>query len=112
MTRAQQTALITGASGGIGLELARVFAEHGFDLIVVARRESELEALAGCCRKEYGVRVHVLPMDLLVPDASAKLVQRLESEGLDVDVLVNNAGLLDLGEFAEIGVGRRNRSTP
>jgi len=106
MSRARETALITGASGGIGLEMARVFAGHGFDLIVVARREPELEALAGRCRKEHGVRVHVLPMDLLVPDASAKLVQKLADDRLEVDVLVNNAGLMDVGRFADIDVGR------
>jgi hypothetical protein len=109
MTRAHETALITGASGGIGLELARVFAAHGFDLILVARRESELEVLAGRCRKQHGARVHLLPMDLLVPDAPAKLVQELEAEGLDVDVLVNNAGLMDMGGFADIGVDRHER---
>jgi hypothetical protein len=109
MTRAPEAALITGASGGIGLELARVFAEHGFDLIVVARRESELEKLAGRCRKEHGVSVHVVPMDLLVPGAPATLVQQLEDDGRDVDVLVNNAGLLDTGRFADIGVDRHER---
>jgi short-subunit dehydrogenase len=109
MTRAREIALITGASGGIGLELARVFAAHGFDLIVVARRKSELEALAGRCRKEHGARVHVLPMDLLVPDAPEKLVQQLEDDGRDVDVLVNNAGLMDMGVFADIDVGRHER---
>lgn len=109
MTRGRETALITGASGGIGLELAQVFAEHGFDLIVVARREAELEALAGRCREAHGVRVHVLPMDLLVPGAPEKLVQQLEDDGLEVDVLVNNAGLMDMGAFAEIDVGRHER---
>jgi hypothetical protein len=109
MTRVRETALVTGASGGIGLELARQFAAHGFDLILVARREAELEALAGRCREEHGVRVHVVPMDLIVPDAPAKLVQRLEDDRLDVDVLVNNAGLLDLGRFAEIDVGHHER---
>jgi short-subunit dehydrogenase len=109
MNRAQETALITGASGGIGLELARVFAEHGFDLIVVARRESELEALAERCRAEHEVHVRVLPMDLLVPEAPAKLVQQLEADGLDVDVLVNNAGLMDVGVFADIGAGQHER---
>jgi short-subunit dehydrogenase len=109
MTRAQQTALITGASGGIGLELARVFAEHGFDLILVARREAELAALAERCRKESDARVHLLPMDLLVPDAPAELVRRLLADGLDVDVLVNNAGLMDMGAFADIGVERHDR---
>ena len=109
MARLRQTALITGASSGIGLELARVFAEHGFDLILVARRESELEALAERCRKEYDARAHFLPMDLLVPDAPAELVRRLQADGLDVDVLVNNAGLMDMGGFADIGVERHER---
>jgi short-subunit dehydrogenase len=106
MTRARETALVTGASGGIGLELARAFAAHDFDLIVVARRESELEALARRCRNEHGVRVHVVPMDLLGPDASVKLAQQLATEHLHVDVLVNNAGLMDTGHFAEIDIGR------
>jgi short-subunit dehydrogenase len=106
MIRDRQTVLITGASGGIGLELARVFAKHGFDMILVARRESELEALAERCRKEQGVRVDVLPMDLLAPDASAKLIQQIEDCGLEVDILVNNAGLMDMGGFADIGVER------
>jgi len=105
----RQTALITGASGGIGLELARVFAEHEFDLIVVARRRAELDALAKECRKQHGARVHVLPMDLLAPDAAAELARELEDEHLLVDVLVNNAGLMEMGRFAEIGVGQHER---
>lgn len=109
MTKRRETALITGASGGIGLELARVFAEHGFDLIVVARRASELEELAERCRQEHGVQVHVRPMDLLALDAPAKLVQQLEEDDLEVDVLVNNAGLMDVGEFASIEVDRHER---
>ena len=107
--RDRETVLITGASGGIGLELAKEFARHDFDLIVVARRESKLQALAERCRREHGVRVHVLPMDLLVPDAAAKLVQQVEDSGLGVDVLVNNAGLLDMGRFAEIEADRHER---
>jgi hypothetical protein len=109
MAGTRQTTLITGASGGIGLELARTFAANDFDLIVVARRESELEVLAERCRKEHGVHVHVLPMDLLGPEAPAKLAQQLADGGLDVDVLVNNAGLMDTGRFAEIDVDRHER---
>jgi len=109
MIRDRETVLITGASGGIGLELARVFAEHGFDLIIVARREIELEALAESCRSEWGVRVHVLPMDLLAPDAPAKLAQQVADCGLEVDVLVNNAGLMDMGGFTQIEIDRHER---
>ena len=109
MFRRRETALITGASGGIGLELAGIFAERGFDLIVVARRVAELEALAERCRRDHGVRVHVRPSDLLELDAPSKLAQQLHDDGLEVDVLVNNAGLMDMGGFAQIDVDRHER---
>ncbi len=109
MAQKRETVLITGASGGIGLELARVFADNGFDLVIVARREAELEALAERCRREQGVRVHVMAMDLLAPNASAKLVQQVNDQGITIDILVNNAGLLDMGGFAEIEVDRHER---
>jgi hypothetical protein len=104
-----QTVLITGASGGIGFELARLFAHEGYDLVIVARRAVELEALAARCRQEFGVSVHVRPADLLAPGAAAKLVQGLDDEGLDVDVLVNNAGLMEMGGFARIDVDQHER---
>ena len=109
MSNTRETVLITGASGGIGLELARVFAEHDFDLVLVARRAPELETLADRLRSEHGCRVDVMPMDLLVPDAPAKLVQQLEDSDLCIDVLVNNAGLMDMGRFAEIEIDRHER---
>ena len=102
MTRSRETALITGASAGIGRELALLFAENDFDVVLVARREAELDEVATRCREEHAVHAHVVPMDLVVPDAPAKLVQALDDEGLQIDVLVNNAGLLDMGAFAEI----------
>jgi short-subunit dehydrogenase len=109
LARSRETALITGASGGIGLELARVFAKQGFDLIVVARRAAELEALAERCRREHGVRVGVRPTDLLELAAPSKLVQQLHDDGLEVDVLVNNAGLMDMGGFAAIDIDQHER---
>ena len=109
MTKDRETVLITGASSGIGLELALVFAAHSFDLILLARREAELEALAERCRGEHDAQVEVIPMDLLVPDAPAKLVQQLVDSDLRVDVLVNNAGLMDMGAFAEIEIDRHER---
>ncbi len=60
-----------------------MFAAHGFDLAIVARRAAELEALVARCRSEQKVRVHVPPMDLLAPNAPAKLVEQLEDAGLD-----------------------------
>ncbi len=109
MTDSCETVLITGASGGIGLELARVFAAHSYDLVLVARRAPQLEALAERCRSEHGVRVEVMSMDLLTPDAPAMLVQQLLDSDLRVDILVNNAGLLDMGGFAEIEIDRHER---
>jgi short-subunit dehydrogenase len=105
----RETALITGASSGIGLRLSEVLAERKFDLIVVARRQRELEELAEACHQQHGSLVTVLPMDLIGPGASAELVRQLEERELRVDLLVNNAGLMDMGAFAEIDVERHER---
>jgi short-subunit dehydrogenase len=88
----RRTALITGASAGIGEAFAEVFAADGFDLVVVARRVERLEALAARLAGQYGVAVHVLPADLGQPDAVPALVAALEARGLAIDALVNNAG--------------------
>jgi short-subunit dehydrogenase len=84
--------LITGASTGIGAEFARQFAARGDDLVVVARSADRLEDLAGQLREAHGVQVTVVPMDLSVPTAARDLWQRTNSLGLEIDVLVNNAG--------------------
>jgi short-subunit dehydrogenase len=104
-----ETVLVTGASAGIGAGLANIFAKHGFDLVLVARRQAELEALAESCRREHGVRVETIPLDLLTPDAPGRLVAQLEAAGLTVDVLVNNAGLMEMGRFAEIDIEKHER---
>lgn len=95
-------ALVTGASSGIGRELAREFASHGFDLALVARSEGALEQLAAEIRREHRRDVHVLPRDLLAPGAAQELREALERQGLDVEVLVNNAGVTQLGAFADM----------
>lgn len=105
----RETALITGASSGIGLKLAETFASKDFDLVVVARRQSELDELAERCRRRHGTTVTVLAMDLLETWAAAELVQQLEERHLAVDILVNNAGVMDMGLFVEIDVEHHER---
>ncbi len=88
----RRTALITGASAGIGAALARVYAEKGWDLILVARRATPLEDLARELTVEYGATAVVLTADLADPDAPHRLARTLEQRGLTVDALINNAG--------------------
>jgi short-subunit dehydrogenase len=89
---AGRTALITGASAGIGKAFAEVFAGHGFDLVLVARREQRLVELAGQLAERHGVEARVIAADLADPLAPARIAEQLEAKGLAVDVLVNNAG--------------------
>jgi short-subunit dehydrogenase len=100
-------ALITGASAGIGLELARLFAEKGHDLILVARSGKKLEALAAELKQAHGVDAVVLPGDLADPQTPERLFERIEARGIAVDILVNNAGLMVEGRFADGPVERQ-----
>jgi short-subunit dehydrogenase len=97
----RQTALITGASGGIGRELARLFAAGGHDLILVARSGGTLEELAGELRSRHGIAVRVMAADLARPESPEELSRELEQAGVAVDVLVNNAAFGTFGAFAE-----------
>ena len=97
-----QTALITGASSGIGLELARVFARHGYDLILIARSAPKLQQLATELQHSYGIQATVLAQDLSQPDAPNAIFEALQKQEVQVDVLVNNAGIGTYGPFAEI----------
>ncbi|MDG1400846.1 MAG: SDR family oxidoreductase [Candidatus Binatia bacterium] len=94
-------ALITGASEGIGRELARAFSDAGFHVAVVARSRDRLESLADELRSAGGPRVHALPHDLLDPHAPVAIAAQLEEMSFDVDVLVNNAGVMEVGRFHE-----------
>lgn len=101
---ARETALITGASTGIGEALARLFAQDGYDLIVVARSEARLRALAEELQRAHGTSVRVLPSDLSRDEAPAQLYQAVG--GQPVDVLVNNAGVGLYGPFHSNPVDR------
>ncbi len=99
---AGETALVTGASSGIGLELTRLFAADGSNLILVARRQEALETLAAELRSAHGIAVTVMSCDLSRPGAAKELFERVEREGVQVDVLVNNAGFGKMKPFHQI----------
>ena len=94
-------ALITGASSGIGLELARVFVADGVDVILSARSEDRLRELATEVRETYRVKARVIPADLSRPGQAQKIYDRVVATGWQVDCLVNNAGFGVYGDFAE-----------
>jgi len=103
----QETVLITGASAGIGWELARQFAADKSNLVLVARRRERLEELAAELRGRYGVDIHVVAADLGRTDAPQTIVDRLSRDGVTIDVLVNNAGFGALGPVAELDLDRQ-----
>ena len=103
------TALITGASSGIGEALAACFARDGHRLILVARSADKLNTLATTLRAAHGVAVDVMPADLAAPGAAAALAQALRRKRRAVDVLVNNAGVLEQGAFERIAAARHQQ---
>ncbi len=94
-------ALVTGASSGIGLELATLLAREGHDLICVARNRERLEQIARGLREEFGGAVTVIPRDLAEPEAARAVAAEVESRGFPLEILVNNAGFGVYGRFAE-----------
>ena len=97
-----KTAIVTGASSGLGVSFARQLAQRGADVIAVARRRDRLEKLAAQLREAHGVRADVLALDLGTPDAAAQLFDQTEGQGRAVDVLINNAGFASYGWFTEL----------
>lgn len=101
------TALVSGASRGIGRDLARVFAREGHDVVVLARSGRELRDLAGELERDHAVRVEVVEQDLLRPDAAERVHRAVAGAGIEVDVLVNNAGFGTWGPFLDADLERQ-----
>jgi short-subunit dehydrogenase len=97
----RKTALITGASSGIGAELARIHAQRGGDLVLVARRQDRLEALKVELERAHGITAHLMTTDLSEPDAAPRIHDELASRRVQIDYLINNAGFGNGGFFHE-----------
>src|SRR5579862_5127741 len=91
-------AIVTGASGGFGLEFARLLAADKYDLVLVARSAGKLETVAEELRAQHGVHVDVIPMDLSVFDAAARVFEQAP----ECDILINNAGFANNGAFEQL----------
>ncbi len=98
----RRVVVVTGASAGIGAALARVFAQHGHDLVLIARRESKLDALAAEIAAGGRPRPLVLPIDLAQPNAGARIKAELAAHGLEPEYVINNAGFGLVGEAAQL----------
>ncbi len=96
-----KTVLITGASSGIGKELAYIFAREGYHLVLVARTESALALIAKECGNKYGIQSSVFVADLALENAGKNLFDQVQARGIEVDVLVNNAGFGMHGSFVD-----------
>ncbi len=97
-----KTALITGASSGIGAAFARELAARGMALILVARNEPAMQSLAATISEQHRIRVEVVPADLSRAEAVAEIAARVERLGMEVDLLINNAGFMTYGPFETI----------
>ena len=97
-----KTALVTGASSGIGKAFAELLAEQGYALVLTARRRDRLDELAAVLRQRHGIETHTIVADLAEPDASSRIVAELQQRQLTIDFLVNNAGYGVPGSYVNV----------
>ncbi len=97
-----KTALVTGASAGIGKAFAQLLAAKGYGLILTARRRDRLDELARQLNQQHRVATHVIVADLAEPDASARIADAVRAQGLHVDLLINNAGYGQPGSYVNV----------
>lgn len=107
MTLRKPVALVTGASSGIGREIARQLAADGHHLLLIARRGNRLRELARELQSDHGISTHVLELDLVRPDAPDRVIRFLDEKKLFVETLVNNAGFGQVGRFHELDRDRQ-----
>ena len=99
--KSRKTALITGASSGIGLELARVFAKNQIDLVITARSEGKLAEIKKELEQDHGIRVKIIPANLSEYENAEDIYRIIKEKNIEVEYLVNNAGFGDYGNFHE-----------
>ena len=98
----QTAVLITGASSGIGLELAKTFAKHGHSVLLLARNTRKLQQISRELRKDFNVMVDFVEADLSQPNASTQIAEEVNRRNLNIDILVNNAGFGLQGSYADL----------
>src|SRR3954462_3975409 len=99
-------ALITGATSGIGYELAKLFAADGYNLVIVARSEDDLQTTASELSSKNGIQVETISKDLSQPNAAAELYDQVQAKDIQVDVLVNDAAQGQYGKFVDTDIQR------
>lgn len=104
-----KTALITGASGGLGLSFVNIFAREGYDLVLVARNGDRLNEIKTEVEQKYSVKATVIPCDLCASNGAQQVFEATEAESIHIDVLVNNAGFGDFGEFYKTDLSKQVR---
>jgi short-subunit dehydrogenase len=104
MEQRMPTALITGASGGIGYELAKLFAHDHYNVVLVARSAPKLTQFADELQRHFGISAKAIALDLSAPPAPQFLFDQLQREGIAVDILVNNAGYGRMGRFSDLSL--------
>lgn len=102
----KQTVLITGATSGIGFELSNLFAENGYNLVLVARNKARLEKLANECKQKFGVSTMTISKDLSLPTSPMEIFDELLENSIQIDILVNNAGFNVYGSFSETDLNK------
>lgn len=107
MEKNEKYALITGGTTGIGLELARLFAKDQYNLVIVARNQDDLEKTAKEIKEKYRIKVHSIAKDLIERKGPFEVYEEVKTNGIHIDVLVNNAGQGEYGKFIHTDIERQ-----